>query len=273
MGLITAIGRFLSFKWLWAGGKVNKAAEETFTTSAEGVGMAFDIQKDKELKDHAEFINAVSQLAVNVESSKKRLEESLEREEAAIKMRDAAKLQLAKVLKAKGLTREAAQSDPDVMKWQRAFIDYQAKVKTEDDLQNRIEPELLDRQGRLDQLKTQLAKRQRDIKALDDQKAQAIADFVDAKTTSDLMDRLSGLETSSDRSVISTVTNRVAQMKQKANIKADLEGASANSIETELESTMAEMAGLDLLDEMLAADTPEKISETPAQESQDELKA
>ena len=68
MGLIKAIGRFLSFKWLYAGGKVNKAAEETFTSSAEGVGMAFDIQKDKEIKDHAEFINAVSQLAANVES-------------------------------------------------------------------------------------------------------------------------------------------------------------------------------------------------------------
>jgi hypothetical protein len=273
MGLFKAIGRFLSFKWLYAGGKVNKAAEETFTSSAEGVGMAFDIQKDKEIKDHAEFINAVSQLAVNVESSKKRLEESLEREDTAIKMRDAAKLQLAKVLKAKGLTREAAQSDPDVMKWQRAFIDYQAKVRTEDDLQTRVKPELEDRQARLDQLKTQLAKRQREIKGLDDQKAQAIADYVDAKTTSDLMDRLSGLESSQDRSAISTVTNKVAQMKQRANIKADLEGASANSIETELETTMSEMAGLDLLDEMLAADTPEGVTESPASDGESELKA
>jgi phage shock protein A len=273
MGLITAIARFFSFKWLYAGGKVNKAAEETFTSSAEGVGMAFDIQKDKELKDHAEFINAVSQLATNVEASKKRLEESLDREEAAINLRDAAKIQLAKVLKSKGLSREAAQTDPDVMKWQRAFIDYQAKVKTEDDLQARVEPELKDRQARLDQLKTQLAKRQREIKALDDQKAQAIADYVDAKTTSDLMDRLSGLEASSDRSVLSTVSNKVAQMKQRANIKADLEGASATSIETELQSTMAEQAGLDLLDEMLAADSPEPISETTAPASEGELKA
>lgn len=273
MGLIQAIGRFLSFKWLWAGGKVNQAAEETFTGSAEGVGMAFDIQKDKEIKDHVEFINAVSQLAVNVESSKKRMEESLDREEAAVKLRDAAKAQLAKVLKAKGLDRDAAQSDPDVMKWQRAFIDYQAKVKTEDDLQTRLEPELEDRQARLDKLKTQLAKRQREIKALDDQKAQAIADFVDAKTTSDLMDRLSGLEASSDRSAISTVTTRVAQMKQRANIKAELEGASANSIETELESTITEQAGLDLLDEMLAADSPESVSETKAREVESEFKA
>lgn len=273
MGLFKAIGRFLSFKWLYAGGKVNKAAEETFTSSAEGVGMAFDIQKDKEIKDHAEFINAVSQLAANVESSKKRLEESLDREEAAIKMRDAAKLQLSKTLQAKGLTREAAQADPDVMKWQRAFIDYQAKVKTEDDLQTRISPELEERQARLDKLKSQLAKRQREIKSLDDQKAQAIADYVDAKTTSDLMDRLSGLETSSDRSALSTVTNKVAQMKQRANIKADLEGASATSIESELEATMAEQAGLDLLDEMLAADTPERISETPAADGEGELKA
>jgi phage shock protein A len=273
MGLFTAIARFFSFKWLYAGGKVNKAAEETFTSSAEGVGMAFDIQKDKEIKDHAEFINAVSQLAANVESSKERLEESLDREEAAIKMRDAAKFQLAKVLKDKGLTRETAQTDPDVMKWQRAFIDYQAKVKTEDDLQERVTPELLERQGRLDQLKTQLAKRQREIKGLDDQKAQAIADYVDAKTTSDLMDRLSGLEASSDRSAINTVTTRVAQMKQKAKIKSDLEGASADSIETELEATMSEQSGLDLLDEMLAADTPERTNDAPQAESQGELKA
>jgi hypothetical protein len=273
MGLFQAIARFLSFKWLWAGGKVNKAAEETFTSSAEGVGMAFDIQKDKEIKDHAEFINAVSTLAANVESSRARLEESLNREEEAIKMRDAAKIQLARVLKTKGLTREQAQSDPDVMKWQRAFIDYQTKVKTEDDLQARVEPELAERQGRLNQLKTQLAKRQRDIKALDDQKAQAIADYVDAKTTSELMDRLSGLEASADRSVISTVTNRVAQMKQKARIKSDLEGASADSIETELQKTMTDQAGLDLLDEMLAADTPEQLTESPAAASEGELKA
>ncbi len=273
MGLLTAIGRFLTFKWLWAGGKVNKAAEETFTSSAEGVGMAFDIQKDKEIKDHAEFINAVSQLAANVESTKKRLEESLEREDNAIKMRDAAKIQLAKVLKTKGLTREAAQSDADVMKWQRAFIDYQQKVKTEDELQARIEPDFNESQNRLDQLKTQLAKRQREIKALDNQKAQAIADFVDAKTTSDLMDRLSGLESSSDRSALNTVTNRVAQMKQKAKIKSDLEGASADSIETELQATMADQAGLDLLDEMLAADTPEGTSDTSPLDGESELKA
>ncbi len=273
MGLIKAISRFLSFKWLYAGGKVNKAAEETFTSSAEGVGMAFDMQKDKEIKDHADFINAVSQLAANVESSKDRLEESLEREDAAIKMRDAAKLQLQKVLTSKGLSREAAQADPDVMKWQRAFVDYQAKVKTEDELQTRVEPELKERQARLDQLKTQLAKRQREIKALDDQKAQAIADYVDAKTTSDLMDRLSGLESSQDRSAISTVTNKVAQMKQRAKIKSDLEGASASSIETELEATVAEQAGLDLLDEMLAADTPESASDTPTTDNEGELKA
>ena len=273
MGLLKAIGRFLSFKWLWAGGKVNKAAEETFTSSAEGVGMAFDIQKDKEIKDHAEFINAVSQLAANVESSKTRLEESLEREEAAIKLRDAAKMQLAKVLKEKGLTRETAQSDPDVMKWQRAFVDYQEKVRTEDELQAQIEPELKERQGRLDQLKTQLAKRQREIKALDDQKAQAIADFVDAKTTTALMDRLSGLEESSDRSALSTVTSRVAQMKQQAKIKSELEGVSADSIETELEATLVEQAGLDLLDEMLAADTPEAAPKTTTQEGEGELKA
>jgi len=273
MGLIQAIKRFLTFKWLYAGGKVNKAAEETFTSSAEGVGMAFDIQKDKEIKDHGEFINAVSQLAANVETSKKRLEESLEREESAINLRDAAKAQLAKVLKAKGLTRETAQTDPDVMKWQRAFIDYQAKVKTEDELQTRIGPELEDRQARLDQLKTQLAKRQREIKGLDDQKAQAIADFVDAKTTSNLMDRLSGLEEASDRSAINTVTTRVAQMKQKAKIKSELEGASADSIETELESTMTEMAGLNLLDEMLAADTAEAPTETTTNDGESELKA
>ena len=273
MNLLKAIGRFLTFKWLWAGGKVNQAAEETFTSSAEGVGMAFDIQKDKEVKDHAEFIKAVSTLAANVEDSKKRLEESLEREEEAIKMRDAAKFQLSKVLKAKGLGREAAQTDPDVMKWQRAFLDFQSKVKTEDELQARLEPDLQERQGRLDQLKTQLAKRQREIKALDDQKAQAIADFVDAKTTSELMDRLSGLEASADRSAISTVTNRIAQMKQQAKIKSELEGASADSIDAELQATMNEQAGLDLLDEMLAADTPEGTADKPVQDGEGELKA
>lgn len=273
MGLFKAIGRFLTFKWLWAGGKVNKAAEETFTSSAEGVGMAFDIQKDKEIKDHAEFIKAVSQLAVNVESSKERLEESLEREEKLIKLRDTAKFQLAKVLKVKGLTRETAQSDPDVMKWQSAFIDYQSKVQTEDKLQARVQPELEDRQGRLDHLKTQLAKRQREIKALDDQKAQAIADYVDAKTTSALMDHLSGLVESSDRSALSTVTNRISEMKQQAKIKSDLEGASADSIETELEATMVDQAGLDLLDEMLAADTPEGVTESANSDDEGELKA
>ena len=273
MGLLKAIGRFLTFKWLYAGGKVNKAAEETFTSSAEGVGMAFDIQKDKEVKDHAEFIEAVAQLAANVEESKKRVEESLEREESLIKLRDAAKIQLSKVLKDKNLTREAAQSDPEVMKWQRAFIDYQAKIQTEDALQARIEPEFAERQGRLDQLKTQLAKRQREIKALDDQKAQAIADYVDAKTTSALMDRLSGMEAASDRSALNTVSNKIGQMKQAAKIKSDMEGASADSIENELEATVLEQAGLSLLDEMLAADTPEGAGEMATPESEGELKA
>ncbi|MBB5353211.1 phage shock protein A [Haloferula luteola] len=276
MDLFKAIARFFTFKWLWAGGKVNKAAEETFTSSAEGVGMAFDIQKDKEIKDHAEFIKAVATLAANVESSRERLEESLEREEAAIKMRDAAKIQLAKVLKSAGLSREEAQTHPEVMKWQQAFIDYQGKIRTEDELQARLEPELAERQARLDQLKTQLAKRQREIKGLDDQKAQAIADFVDAKTTSELMDRLSGLEASSDRSAINTVTSRISQMKQQARIKSELEGASADSIEVELEKTLADQAGLDLLDEMLAADTPESVSDKAAADQPDsegELKA
>ena len=273
MGLFKAIGRFLSFKWLWAGGKINKAAEDTFTSNAEGVGMAFDIQKDKEIKDHAEFIKAVSQLAANVEAGKTRLEESLEREEKAIQMRDAAKMHLAQVLKEKGVTRESAQSDPDVMKWQRAFIDYQNKVKTEDEVQARLEPELAERQARLDQLKAQLAKRQREIKALDDQKAQAIADYVDAKTTTELMDRLSGLEETSDRSALNTVTTRISEMKQQAKIKSELEGVSASSIESELEATVADQAGLSLLDEMLAADTLETSQAKPQDDGENELKA
>ena len=87
------------------------------------------------------------------------------------------------------------------------------------------------------------------------------------------MDRLSGLETTADRSVLNTVTNKVAQLKQKARIKSEIEGASADSIDTELEATIMEQAGLNLLDEMLAADTPEGTPDAAPGIDEGELKA
>ena len=90
MSLLQALGRFFSFKWLIQAFKVNKAADELFTSSAEGVGMAYDIHQEQLVKEYEEFMGALTQVETAIEDKRQRLERvEKNREEAQLALEGA----------------------------------------------------------------------------------------------------------------------------------------------------------------------------------------
>ena len=90
MSLFQALGRFFSFKWLIQAFKVNKAADELFTSSAEGVGMAYDIHQEQLVTEYREFMGALTQVETAIEDKRQRLERIVKnREEAQLALEGA----------------------------------------------------------------------------------------------------------------------------------------------------------------------------------------
>jgi phage shock protein A len=250
IGILSAIFRYFRF-WNWKKARgIIQAADEQFTGSVDGISAAFEIQRDKMVKQFTGLRDAISEVESVLEEKRNRLQDLNTEEEGLIKKREGA-LAMAEKAKEQGDTATYEQHA-------LAFERFQVRIDEIEEMQARLETEVNETGLTMDKYMLQLQDFQAQIEKMPQQKAEAIADYVSAKQIVELNDRLQGLETSMDRGPISAVMEANKRLTAKAKISEKLAKADVRLQDKQYEQAGRQSTSRVTMDSMLAARKAEK---------------
>ena len=250
VGIIRAIFRYFRF-WNWRQARgIIQAADEQFTGSVDGIDAAFEMHRDTMVERFTGLRDAISEVEAVLEEKRARLEKLNEEEEELIRKREGA-LTLAEQAK-------AANDQEEYDKHAGAFERFHVRIEEIEATQERLGAEITEASGTMDRYMIQLQDMQAEIERLPTQKAEAIADFVSAKSIIELNDRLQGLETSIERGPISSVMDANRKLTAKARITEKLAGADVRVQDKAYERAGRVSTAQSKMEEMLAARSAEK---------------
>lgn len=250
IGIIAAIFRYFRF-WNWKKARgIIKAADEQFTGSVDGISAAFDIQRDKMVKQFTGLRDAIAEVESVLEEKRNRLEDLNQEEEDLLKKREGA-LAMAEKAKDQGDTAAYEQHA-------QAFERFQLRIDEIEEIQSRLQNEVQQTSQTMDKYMLQLQDFQAQIEKMPQQKAEAIADYVSAKQIVELNDRLQGLETSMDRGPISAVLEANKRLTAKAKISEKLAKADVRLQDKQYEQAGRQSTSRLTMESMLAARKAER---------------
>jgi len=254
MNFIQALIRLITLHDLRQSWKLNKAGDEVFTGSAEGRAAAFDMEKDRMVKDYNEFLSALSEAELAVEQKRGRLEKLEEQRKDAQKALDGA---------VNVFTKAQAKGDTATMDKARADgKDYQAKVNRLAEQEAALKSEIEVQQEGFKKLEHQLAKMKEDIANLPAEKADSIANFVSNQAFIKAQERLDGLLTRQEASPLDAVRQADEALAAKAKVVGKLAGQDKAMAHDEYLKAAEGEAADDAFDNLVAAKTAEKASAT-----------
>lgn len=250
IGIIAAIFRYFRF-WNWKKARgIIQAADEQFTGSVDGISAAFEIQRDKMVKQYTGLRDAIAEVETVLEDKRSRLEDLNREEEELLKKREGA-LSMAEKAKDQG---DSAAYEQHA----QAFERFQNRIDEIEEMQARLETEVKGTGATMDKYMLQLSDFQAQIEKMPQQKAEAIADFVSAKQIVELNDRLQGLETSMDRGPISAVLEANKRLTAKAKISEKLAKSDVRLQDKQYEQAGRQSTSRLTMESMLAARKAER---------------
>lgn len=221
MSLFQAIGRFLSFKWLISALKINKAADEQFTSSADGVGMAYDIHEEQLVAEYRQFMGALTQVETAIEDKRQRLERiEKSREEAQLALEGA--LTAYEEAEAAGDAATMEEAERDGSRFQE---DVDKLIAQEEALEGDIKSQ----EENLKSLEGRLLGMQEQIANLSTEKADAIADFISNKQLAEANERLAGIKSRVDSGPLDAVRKHNRELAAKARVSGRVAGIDAEN--------------------------------------------
>lgn len=254
VGIVRAIFRYLRF-WNWRKARyIMEAADGQFTGSVDGIGAAFDMQRDTLVERFQGLRDAIAQVESVLEEKRGRLDKLNDEETELLQKREGA-LTLA----------EEAQASGDMEAYSKhaaAFERFQERIDQIEQTQSRLKEDVEATSETMSRYMLQLQDMQGEIQNLPTQKAEAIADFVSAKQIIELNDRLQGLETSIDKGPISAVLEANRELTARARITEKIAGADVRVQDKAYERAGRVSTSRSKMDEMLAARKAEKEGAT-----------
>jgi chromosome segregation ATPase len=248
--LLSAIGYYGSFKFLWGSEQIRRAADRQFTSSAEGVGMAFDLHQQDLVKNFNELRNAIAQVEGVLEDQRQQLA-SLNEEETKLLGRREGALSKFEAANAAGNAAEATQH-------QEAFDRFDGRIQEIESQQADLESRIKQQEGAMKGHFARLTKMQAEIQKLPAEKAKAIADFVSNNKIVELSDRLNGIQDSLNRGPIDAVLSHNRELSAKARIADKMAGANVAVQDAMYDEAGQQSTSSDRMRAMLAARKAEK---------------
>lgn len=250
IGILQALWRFVTFYRMRKALGLARAADQQFTGSTGGIRDAFDIHRERLIKQFNELRGAVAEVEAVLESKRSELERLNTEEEETLQKRDGA-LSLA----------ERATESGDTAEYEKhasAFARFQGRIDEIEARQERLEVELKETSGIMEKHLINLQEMSGEIRKMPQQKAEAIADHVSAQKIIELNDRLQGLQSSMERGPIEAVLEANRKLTAKARITEKLAGTDAAVADKAYSRAGRNMSGNDALEKMLAARKAER---------------
>lgn len=257
-----AIKRLITFKFLYESKRIDERAEAMFTRSADGIKAGFDLTKEQWVQQYRDLRDAIANLIELQEQRQIKLENSHKEEEQLIEKRDGALTLYEKA--------QTEKNEEETKKHEAAFSRFHARIQELDKLQDELVKEIAEKGKELANYKLRLTDFQARIQKLEEEKQEAIADFVSSKKTIELNERLAGIATSLETGPLEAIQKARNELKARANLSSELAGTDVAFQDLQYQKTGRETSGESVLTQMLA-ERKAKRKEMEAKESGEKI--
>jgi len=256
IGVFAALWRFVTFYKVRKALGLARAADRQFTGSPQGIGDAFEIQRNKLVKEYNGLRDAVAEVEGVIETDKNRLDMLNKEEEDLITKREGA---LAKFEAA-----QTANNTADMAAHKAAFDRFDKRIHEIEAEQATLDARIKETGKTMEGYLRQLTTMQSEIQQMPAEKARAIADFVSATKIVELNDRLNGIKTSLERGPIDAVLEQNRQLTAKARITQKLAGTDVAAQDDAYKTAGQSVTSGDRMQQMLAERAAKRTAKTGA---------
>ncbi|HIE26625.1 TPA: hypothetical protein EYP66_05000 [Candidatus Poribacteria bacterium] len=258
IGFWTGLKRFLTFYWLRKGLGLARKADEQFTSSAQGISDAYDIQQDRMVAQYRELRDAVAQVEMVIEQNRQTLENLNSEQEELIQKRDGALT----------LAEQSEEGSEDYTRHAAAFERFQNRIDEIEVQQETTETKISELEQSMKRHMQSLTDLQAEIERLPTEKAEQIAEFISNQKIIELNERLQGIQTSMDRGPLDAVRKANRELSAKARISEKLVGTDVRQQDAEYAKIGRGDTAKSKMEAMLAARRAER-GEAPMEETKE----
>jgi phage shock protein A len=235
---------FLGKLWARIRGLFIGAGDDIVSSSPEAIRATYASAIDDAKRRYREMEKAVAMLAV-------------QREKTELSLKDLAKEDEELHRRLEGAL-AAAESEPDNSAHREAGARYLSRIKEIGEKQAKFTEELETQAKKVEDYKTKLRSFSAEIDRLKREQGEMVAEFVSTQQILALEDRLRGLgESAVDESLVA-IRDKVSGMRARAQIAAEMRGATLESHDQAYERIGAEKEAKARFDELLKARTEAK---------------
>ena len=230
-----AIGRLFKSIWYMLTGRAHELSDKIMENPEAVRGAYEDIIKDKK-ENIQRYKGAVGQLMALLKQkqvSVQELTQEVTRLEDLKKGALTKAKQVADKLQKQGLDPEGVKTDVDYTKCVAAYNDFSSTLTEKEARINELESDIQRAQNDIDGHKVQLETLTRDLKIIQEEQSEAVADLISARETEEIADMLSGISMDGTNAELVRMREVRQKAKSRAEISQELAGTDANSQENE----------------------------------------
>ena len=230
-----AIGRLFKSIWYMLTGRAHEMSDKIMENPEAVRGAYEDIIKDKK-ENIQRYKGAVGQLMALLKQkqvSVQELTQEITRLEDLKKGALAKAKQVANDLQSQGISPEEIKTDVDYTKCVAAYNDFSSTLTEKEARIGELEEDIQRAQQDIDGHKVQLETLTRDLKKIQEEQSEAVADLISARETEEIADMLSGISKDGTNQELVRMREVRQKAKSRAEISQELAGTDANSQENE----------------------------------------
>ena len=230
-----AIGRLFKSIWYMLTGRAHELSDKIMENPEAVRGAYEDIIKDKK-ENIQRYKGAVGQLMALLKQkqvSVQELTQEITRLEDLKKGALAKAKQVANDLQSQGVSPEEIKTDVDYTKCVAAYNDFSSTLTEKEARIGELEEDIQRAQQDIDGHKVQLETLTRDLKKIQEEQSEAVADLISARETEEIADMLSGISKDGTNQELVRMREVRQKAKSRAEISQELAGTDANSQENE----------------------------------------
>jgi phage shock protein A len=266
-----AIGRLFKSIWYMLTGRAHELSDKIMENPEAVRGAYEDIIKDKK-ENIQRYKGAVGQLMALLKQkqvSVQELTQEITRLEDLKKGALAKAKQVANDLQSQGISPEEIKTDVDYTKCVAAYNDFSSTLAEKEARIGELEEDIQRAQQDIDGHKVQLETLTRDLKKIQEEQSEAVADLISARETEEIADMLSGISKDGTNQELVRMREVRQKAKSRAEISQELAGTDANSQENEFLEAARSSETSDEFDALIFGAEQSDSVETPTTKNTD----
>ena len=270
-----AIGRLFKSIWYALTGRAHEMSDKIMENPEAVRGAYEDIIKDKKanLQRYKGAIAQLMALMKQKQNSVAELTKEVTRLEDLKRGALAKAKQVASELQQQGQDPEAIKIDVDYTKCVAAYNDFSSTLTEKEARINELETDIQRAQNDIDGHKVQLEALTRDLKTIQEEQSEAVADLISARETEEIADMLSGISMDGPNAELGRMREIRQKAKSRSEISQELAGTNATVQEDEFLAAARSSSSSDEFDALIfgAGQTDKVETSTPTPEKDSEL--